>query len=169
GGVHGAAFNRGDGKAPVCPDCHSAHQIQRVDAATWQLDVIRECGTCHVKRIETYRDTFHGQVTSLGFVRVATCGACHGAHGILPASDPRSMTSKARVLSTCRQCHANATARFAEYDPHADKHSRSRNPVLFYASEFMKWLLLGVFGFFGLHAVLWFPRGFAERRRNHRS
>jgi len=23
-----------------------------------------------------------------------------------------------------------------------------------------------VFGFFGLHAVLWFPRGFAERRRH---
>jgi hypothetical protein len=32
----------------------------------------------------------------------------------------------------------------------------------------MEWLLVGVFGFFGLHALLWFPRGFAERRR-HRS
>ena len=76
------------------------------------------------------------------------------------------MTSKARVLSTCQQCHPNATAGFAGYDPHADKHNPDRNPVLFYASEFMKWLLLGVFGFFGLHALLWLPRGFAERRRH---
>jgi hypothetical protein len=52
-------------------------------------------------------------------------------------------------------------------DPHADKHNPDRNPVLYYASEFMKWLLLGVFGFFGLHAMLWFPRGFAERRRHN--
>jgi hypothetical protein len=109
GGVHGTAFGRGNPKAPVCSDCHSAHGIQRADVSSWQLDVIRECGTCHVNRIETYRDTLHGQVTSLGFVRVATCAACHGSHGILPASDPRSMTSKERVLSTCQQCHPRAT------------------------------------------------------------
>jgi hypothetical protein len=168
GGVHGAAAARGNDKAPVCADCHSAHGIQRADVSSWQLDVVRECGTCHVSRIETYRDTFHGQVTSLGFVRVATCAACHGAHEILPASNPQSMTSKARVLSTCQRCHPNATPAFAAYDPHADKHSRARNPVLFYASTGMKWLLFGVFGFFGLHAVLWFPRGLVERRRQHR-
>lgn len=169
-GVHGTEAAKGNRKAPVCSSCHSAHGIQRADLASWQLDVIRECGTCHVDRIETYRDTFHGQVTSLGFVRVATCAACHGSHSILPASDPRSMTSKARVLSTCQQCHPDATARFAQYDPHADKNSRSRNPVLFFAAHGMKWLLIGTFAFFGLHAFLWFPRGFAERwKANGRS
>jgi len=168
-GVHGTQFGRGNPRAPVCADCHSAHQIQRADVSAWQLDVIRECGTCHVSNIRTYRDTFHGQVTSLGFVRVATCAACHGAHTIFPSSDPRSTTSPGRVLSTCQQCHANATASFAKYDPHADKHDRDRNPLLYYASTFMTWLLLGTFGFFGLHAILWFPRGFAERRRNRRA
>jgi len=168
GGVHGAAFGKGNMKAPVCADCHSAHQIQRADVSSWQLDVVRECGTCHVNNIKTYRDTFHGKVTSLGFVRVATCAACHGAHTILPSSDERSMTSKGRVLSTCQQCHPNATAGFAQYDPHADKHDRARNPTLYYASQFMTWLLVGTFGFFGLHALLWLPRGFAERRRHAR-
>jgi hypothetical protein len=38
--------------------------------------------------------------------------------------------------------------------------------VLYVASKFMGWLLIGVFGFFGLHAALWLPRGFAERRRH---
>ena len=164
-GVHGAAFGSGDTRAPVCIDCHSAHQIQRADVTSWRLDVIRECGTCHSDKIKTYRDTFHGQVTSLGFVRVATCSDCHGAHGIYPGSDERSLVSATRVVSTCQQCHADATEGFTKYDPHADKHDPDRNPVLFYASEFMKWLLLGVFGLFGLHAVLWLPRGAAERRR----
>ena len=167
-GVHGAALAKGNPKAPVCADCHTAHQIQRSDVVAWQLDVIRECGTCHIDKIQTYRDTFHGQVTSLGFVRVATCAACHGSHTILPASDERSSISKAKVLSTCQQCHQNATAGFTEYDPHADKHNRDRNPTLFYTSKFMTWLLIGVFGFFGLHTALWFPRGMAERRRMER-
>ena len=69
------------------------------------------------------------------------------------------------ILKTCQQCHPNATEGFTQYDPHADKHDAARNPALYYASQFMTWLLLGVFGFFGLHAALWFPRGLAERRR----
>ena len=166
--VHGTALGAGNGHAPVCSDCHSAHQIQRADVASWQLDVIRECGTCHVDKIKTYRDTFHGQVTSLGFVRVATCAACHGSHNIHPASDDRSMTSRTRILSTCQQCHPSATEGFTKYDPHADKHDRDRNPTLYYSAQFMTWLLFGVFGFFGLHAALWLQRGLRERQR-HRS
>ena len=165
-GVHGQALAKGSSKVPVCADCHTAHGIQRADVANWQLDVIRECGTCHEDKIRTYRDTFHGQVTSLGFVRVATCAACHGAHVIHPASDPRSMVSAENRLKTCQQCHASATAGFAEYDPHADKDNRDRNPVLYYSARLMKWLLIGVFGFFGLHTLLWLPRGLRERRKS---
>ena len=164
-GVHGAALAKGDPRAPACADCHTAHQIQSAQTVSWQLDVIRECGTCHADKIKTYRDTFHGQVTSLGFVRVATCSSCHGAHAVYPKSDPRSTVSEARLLETCRQCHASATAGFIRYDPHADKSDKARNPALFYASRFMTWLLAGTFGFFGLHALLWLPRGVIARRQ----
>ncbi len=167
-GSHGAALAAGKTTAPVCTDCHSAHAIQRVDSGSWRLDTINECGTCHLDKIKTYRDTFHGQVTSLGFVRVAKCSDCHGAHEVHPKSDARSMVAPDRVLSTCQTCHAGASAGFAEYDPHADKDDRVRNPELYYASRFMHWLLIGVFGFFGLHAVLWLPRSMAERRRRSR-
>jgi len=149
----------------VCADCHTAHQIQRADVASWKLDTIRECGTCHVDKITTYRDTFHGQVTSLGFVRVAACSDCHGAHEIYGKDNPESMVAPARIVATCQKCHPTANANFAKYDPHADKHDAARNPVLYYAAGFMKWLLIGVFGVFGLHAALWFPRGFKERRK----
>jgi hypothetical protein len=35
------------------------------------LDIVKECGTCHEDLFRTYRDTYHGQVTSLGFTRTA--------------------------------------------------------------------------------------------------
>lgn len=163
-GVHGAALGRGQLNAPVCADCHTAHAIQRADVTSWRLDVIKECGTCHEDKIKTYRDTFHGQVTSLGFVRVATCSDCHGAHEIHGKADARSTVSSARVLSTCRQCHQDATEKFTQYDPHADKHNRDRNPALYYASLFMTLLLGGVFSVFGLHTLLWLPRSLKARR-----
>ena len=82
--VHGRAVAKGSQRAPVCTDCHSAHQIRRTEAAPWQLDVIRECGTCHEESLKTYRDTFHGKVTSLGVTRAAPGADCHGPHRSLP-------------------------------------------------------------------------------------
>jgi hypothetical protein len=84
---------------------------------------------------------------------------------VFPKTDSRSTVSDARLLETCRQCHASATPGFVSYDPHADKDDKARNPALFYTSRFMTWLLTGVFGFFGLHAMLWLPRGLIARRQ----
>jgi hypothetical protein len=161
-GIHGRAARP---EVPVCSDCHTAHRIERVDAPTWRLEAIRECGGCHREQIHTYRDTFHGQVTSLGFVRTATCADCHGAHEIYPNEDPRSTVSGDRRVATCRTCHPNATARFAQYDPHADRHNRARNPALYYAGLVMDGLLATVLLFWGVHLVLWLRRGWALRGR----
>jgi hypothetical protein len=157
-GVHGQELSKGNPEAPVCVTCHTAHGIQRVEAGSWRLQVVKECGTCHKQSIRTYRDTFHGQVTQLGFVRVATCADCHGAHDIYPRHDPRSTVSARNLVGTCRKCHAGATEGFAKYDPHADRHDRARNPLLYYAAKFMEALLIGVFLFFGVHTALWFSR-----------
>jgi hypothetical protein len=162
-GVHGEALSKGRPDAPVCVTCHTAHRIQRTEGATWKAQVLAECGSCHPESIRTYRDTFHGQETQLGFMRVATCADCHGAHDIFPPRDPRSTVSAARKLSTCRKCHAGANASFAQYDPHADRNNRERNPLLFYASKFMEALLIGVFAFFGIHTALWASRAVKPR------
>lgn len=162
-GVHGRALANGGG-APACQTCHTAHGIQRAESVGWQLSVIGQCGTCHADRIETFRDTFHGQVTSLGFRAVAGCADCHGAHEILPASDPRSPVSPQRLVQTCGKCHAGANANFVKYDPHANKHDRHRSRALFYTSRFMTVLLAGVFGFFGLHTTMWFGKELRVRR-----
>lgn len=158
-------------QAPGCTDCHSAHAIQRHDQPQWKLAVIGSCGTCHADRIDTYRDTFHGQVTRLGEARIATCASCHGAHEVLPASNPLSKVSAQNRIGTCRQCHAEANANFAQYDPHPNRHVRKAGALLFYIGKFMDLLLLGVFLFFGTHTVLWFIRSWKavrERRARER-
>lgn len=157
-GVHGVQVAKGSPLAPVCSDCHSAHQIRRAEVEAWRLEVVQECGTCHEQSAKTFRDTFHGQVTSLGFARVAACADCHGAHAIFPKADERSMVSQKNVTATCRKCHEAATASFAKFDPHADPHNRERNGLLYYTTQFMQMLLAGVFTFFGLHTALWFGR-----------
>jgi nitrate/TMAO reductase-like tetraheme cytochrome c subunit len=163
-GVHAAQRAAGNDKAPVCIDCHTAHSVRRIDTDAARLGVTAECGTCHAESMRTYRDTFHGQVTRLGFVRVATCADCHGAHDIYPKSDARSMVNAANRLTTCRKCHADANANFALYDPHADRHDKARSASLYYTGRFMDGLLLAVFSFFGVHTLLWLGRGLKEKR-----
>jgi hypothetical protein len=164
GGVHGLALAKGNPKAPVCSDCHSTHEVRDIAVVSWQLAVIKECGTCHVSSIHSYRDTYHGKVTSLGFTRVATCASCHGAHEIFGPKDPRSMVSAEHRVETCTACHPGVGANFAKYDPHADPQNQARNPFLYLTAKFMKILLIGVFAFFGLHTALWIPRSFQVRR-----
>ncbi|MEP7181864.1 MAG: cytochrome c3 family protein [Betaproteobacteria bacterium] len=162
-GMHGKLRQDGVLAAPGCTDCHTAHSIQQHEKPTFQTAVIKECGTCHADYLSTYRDTFHGQVTALGYARVATCASCHGAHEVLPASNPASKVSPQNRLKTCQACHAGASANFASFDPHADRHNRTRSPLYYYASRFMEILLLGVFSFFGIHTVFWFYRELRER------
>jgi nitrate/TMAO reductase-like tetraheme cytochrome c subunit len=168
GSVHAQRLAQGNSGVPACQTCHTPHAIQRTDNADWQLSVVNQCGSCHVEKAATYRDTFHGQVTKLGFRAVATCADCHSNHGILPASDPRSPIAPGNRLQTCRKCHPGATANFIKYDPHADKHDRRRNPMLYFTAKFMQVLLTGTFAFFGLHTVLWGMRTARPNGKNGR-
>ncbi len=165
--VHARVLKAGVAAAPVCTDCHTAHQIVRPDMERWKLDVVAECGTCHVRLLETYRDTYHGQVTSLGYARTAKCADCHGSHKILPASDPQSTVAPGNIVATCQKCHPRANENFAKYDPHADPRT-ARNPVLRYSYKFMHTLLIAVFIFFVPHTLLWFSRALPERLRRRR-
>ncbi len=164
GSVHATVLARGLGGVPACQTCHTSHAIQQAGNPRWQLTVVNQCGSCHEDKLKTYRDTFHGQVTNLGFRTVAACADCHGNHRILPARDPASPIHPTNLVATCGKCHTNASANFVKYDPHADKGNRERNAALYFAAKSMKFLLFGTFGFFGLHTVLWLLRGLQEGR-----
>ena len=93
-----------------------------------------------------------------GYVQTARCWDCHAAHEVLPASDPRSLINKANLVKTCGACHAGATVRFVQYQPHANARNRKLNPPLYFVRLFMNLLLAGVLAFFAIHTILWLIR-----------
>ena len=158
-GVHGKAVAAGHLDAPVCSDCPTAHAIEQPTAAAFRMQSTPICGNCHKEKFSTYRDTFHSQLGSLGgYVETARCWDCHGAHEILPASDPRSPIAPANLVKTCGRCHAGANASFVKYQPHANARNRKLNPALYYVTLFMNLLLIGVLTFFMIHTLLWLIR-----------
>jgi len=159
GGAHGKAVASGNMKAPVCSDCHTAHSILQPTEAAFRMQSTPICGSCHTDKLSTYRDTFHSQLGSLGgYVETARCWDCHGAHEILPASDPRSPVNKANLVKTCGACHAGANESFVQYQPHANAHDRKLNPALYFVRLFMNLLLAGTLTFFMIHTLLWLIR-----------
>ncbi|MGQ0719986.1 MAG: hypothetical protein ACT4PE_00290 [Candidatus Eiseniibacteriota bacterium] len=166
--AHGTALaeaSDGSPEAPVCTTCHSAHGVVEVSAA-WRSAVVEECGQCHQRVYDTYFGTYHGKVTRLGAELAAKCSDCHTPHSNLPADDPRSSVHPANVVSTCAQCHDHASARFAQYLVHADRHDRENYPQVYWTWTIMVSLMTGVFGFFGSHSILWLVRSLAESRRS---
>ena len=165
---HGKLRHANVMQAPGCTDCHSSHAISQHKDEKFTLAVTESCGGCHAEFAKTYRDTFHGQVTQLGFTQIATCASCHGAHQVLPADNPLSKVSAQNRLATCQECHPKANANFVSYDPHANRHVREKGQLLFFTGKFMDLLLLGVFSVFGVHTILWFVRSMkaVRERRN---
>jgi len=162
--VHSAAVSKSKDRLPTCADCHSAHTIGRAETQDFKLEVMSTCGNCHRALAETYFDTYHGKVSKLGYTKTAKCYDCHGAHDILPASDPRSHLSRDRIVETCASCHPGSNRRFAGYLTHATHHDPKKYPALFFAFWAMTGLLVGTFFMAGAHTLAWLPRSLAYRR-----
>lgn len=164
--VHGQLQAKGDLKAPVCIDCHTAHDIETPDNAHFKATSDQRCGKCHEDKLEKYHETYHGKAMALGKAdeapEVAACYDCHGHHDVLPISDPQSRLSSQRIVETCRQCHASANTSFTGYAPHADPHDSKNFPMLNKAYWFMTSLLICVFAFFGVHTLFWLGRSLVE-------
>ncbi|MBI4212212.1 MAG: hypothetical protein HY540_06195 [Deltaproteobacteria bacterium] len=155
---HGQLWLKGDDRGPVCITCHKAHGIEAVTSGKFRLHLPTECGNCHDDKILSYKDTFHGQATSIGFLVAAKCSDCHTAHLNLPSTDVSSTIHPQNLQETCGKCHERIDQNFTEFDPHPDPHNKEDSALLYYISTFMFWLLAAVFSFFGLHTILWFQR-----------
>ncbi len=162
--VHSRLVTKTDKALPVCNDCHSAHSIRRADDAGFKLDIMNKCGRCHQEIAKTYFETYHGKVSRLGYTGTAKCYDCHGAHDILPVTNPRSHLSRANVVTTCQKCHAAATRRFAGYLTHATHHDPKKYPFLFWTFWGMTTLLISTFVIGGIHTLMWLPRALQMRR-----
>lgn len=168
--VHGELAAKNDPRAPVCTDCHTAHDIERSDNAHFKATSDERCGQCHEHQLEKYHETYHGKAMALGSPgvapEVAACYDCHGHHDVLPVSNPESKLSDQNIVKTCSECHAGANTSFTQYMPHADPHDSKNYPVLHKAYWFMTSLLVGVFLFFGIHTLLWLIRALIEFARD---
>jgi len=162
--IHSRLVTKTDKELPVCNDCHTAHTIRRTDEQGFRLEIMQQCGRCHEQIAQTYFDTYHGKISQLGYTKTAKCYDCHGAHDVLPVSDPRSRLSHSNVVETCRKCHGSATRRFAGYLTHATHHDPKKYPFLFWTFWGMTSLLVGTFILGGVHTLLWLPRGLKIRR-----
>jgi len=133
-GVHGQLVKRGEVDAPVCTTCHGEHGIIRTDDPTSPVSAAhvaeQTCAPCHESvvlnekygipggRLKSYVDSYHGHKAKAGDVAVANCASCHGAHRILPSSDPTSSISAANLQATCGRCHPGISPQLASAGIH---------------------------------------------------
>lgn len=162
---HSILNNTKDKKFPSCANCHTAHTVTEIDKDKFLTEITLQCGVCHKKLSETYMETYHGKAYSLGDLKAARCSDCHGAHHILNLSNPESSVGQKNIVKTCQKCHKNANVEFTGYLTHA---THNDNNVLYYTFWGMTSLLFSVFGFFGIHTLLWIPRSLIEARKKKR-
>ncbi|MCP4703468.1 MAG: hypothetical protein GY865_02565 [candidate division Zixibacteria bacterium] len=114
--VHGKASMGGIYFAATCNDCHStggtAHRILGPgdpESAINHFNIPKTCGKCHKAIEQDFWEGIHGKLVKRGETDVPICTDCHGEHGIISHSDPKSRVSPARVAeATCAPCHESA-------------------------------------------------------------
>ncbi len=126
--LHAKANKAGQTSAANCQDCHGgAHQIlAAADLASPvnHANIPATCGRCHGQKFLmessgesaqpfiSYQQSVHGSAVAKGSTQAAVCTDCHGAHQILPASNPRSPIAKINVPATCGKCHTRIRETF---------------------------------------------------------
>ena len=182
-GVHGKAVASGNNSAPVCTDCHGDHQIlppSNPNSTVSNSNIVQICSRCHGSialtqryglpqhTVGSYLDSYHGLATQGGMTTVANCASCHGAHDILPSSDPRSPINKKNLAATCGKCHPGADAKFASAPVHTLPTSRSE-PILFWISQIYGVLIFGTIGLMFLHNLFDFFRKAKSKLKSRRN
>jgi cytochrome b subunit of formate dehydrogenase len=182
--VHGKASVSGVRDAPVCTDCHGEHTIRSHKdplSSVYPTQISKKtCGQCHAAekivakyhlpadRMESYFQSYHGLASNLGVLTVANCASCHGAHDILPSSDPDSSVSKSNIQKTCGKCHPSAGAQLAKGSVHLTP-SLKKDMMVYYVSVFYILLIVMTIGGMLAHNLLDFIHKFRLHYRRHRS
>jgi hypothetical protein len=120
-GITCAGCHGGD---PTSDDPETAMSLRAGFVGRFAATAIPElCASCHANasfmlrygpniptdQLDQYRTSRHGLALARGDRRVATCISCHGAHGVLPATDARSPVYPSRIVETCAHCHSDAS------------------------------------------------------------
>jgi formate dehydrogenase gamma subunit len=133
-GIHGQLTARGETDSPVCTHCHGEHQIIAPEDPRSSVNPTHvaeaTCAPCHESatlnekygipagRLASFIDSYHGLKSKAGDVTVANCASCHGAHRILPHTDPTSSIYTDNLQATCGECHPGISRELAQSTIH---------------------------------------------------
>jgi predicted CXXCH cytochrome family protein len=113
--MHAQAAAAGNLDAPVCTDCHGAHDVQPPNQPRAQISTT--CGQCHTEIHDEYVQSIHGSaLLGEGNPDVPICTDCHGVHNI---QDPRTAQFRVETPDLCASCHADPEL-MAKYGLSAD-------------------------------------------------
>jgi formate dehydrogenase gamma subunit len=165
-GIHGELLERGEVDAPSCTKCHGEHGILAATDPRSPVSLHRvaesTCSPCHSSgylsdkyglptgRLVTFIESYHGLKSRAGDKKVATCVSCHGAHRILPASNPGSSISKKNLPETCGKCHTGISLEMAT-DP---IHEGQRTGIARLVEIIYIWAIIIIIGLMVLHWLI---------------
>jgi hypothetical protein len=101
--VHYEYLKAGVDSAPICTDCHGAHNI--VNPHEKRAMISRSCANCHQDVNAAYAKSVHGRaLVEDGNQDVPACADCHTAHQVQHSATTRFRLS---APTTCITCHGN--------------------------------------------------------------
>ncbi len=119
--MHNQVAEQGNLDAPICTDCHGAHDVQPPDEP--RALISHTCGQCHQEINSTYEQSVHGgALIQTDNPDVPVCTDCHGVHNI---QDPRTALFRIETPDLCASCHADQEL-MEKYDLSADVYSLYR-------------------------------------------
>jgi len=164
--IHGRILAEGKEGAPTCTSCHKSHGIHAIDKP-YLANFVKECSNCHLELGKSYLASYHGKAVQLSDYSSAICSSCHGAHNILPKSDPKSRVASENLVATCSECHTNVNENFVKYIAHMNIFDRKGQPIIFYTWAIMTTLLCSVLLFFIPHTLLYFKRSLFQHIKHN--
>jgi formate dehydrogenase gamma subunit len=179
--IHAGAIKSGNLDAPSCITCHGDHQIMAKSSPKSSVSrgkqVSMLCSNCHgsvelsekyglpTGKVESYYESYHGLAVRGGSKFAADCASCHGAHKILPSSDPASTINRDNLSKTCGKCHpgANLSDQFRTVHVTA---SENESLILYWISQGYVWLIVLIIGGMLLHNLLDLYRKLVDRKKH---
>jgi predicted CXXCH cytochrome family protein len=102
--VHAQVAEAGNQNAPMCTDCHGAHDVH--SPVEPRAKISTTCGECHTAIFDEYQKSIHGgALIQEDNPDVPVCTDCHGVHNI---QDPRTAQFRIDSPELCAGCHADA-------------------------------------------------------------
>lgn len=101
--VHYIVLSKGNLRAPLCVDCHGAHDVASPGVPKSRIS--KTCAQCHREVYQRYAQSVHGKaLLQEENVDVPVCADCHRSHDI---EDPRTASFHLKTPELCASCHTD--------------------------------------------------------------